>query len=289
MNILIKITPVFILFVALFMAVPIFAAEIRLDSHKTEINLGEQFLLDVVIHSEESLNAVEGHLIFPHELLSVKEIRYGNSVVIFWIEKPYVKSAGNILFSGISPGGFRGANNKILSVIFEAKNEGMAPVTLNEVKALQNDGLGSQTVLSIRSTAISINPGDNNERKEILVDMESPEDFNPTIEISPNIFDGKYFLIFATQDKISGIANYKIREGLWGKFITADSPYLLKHQSLDRKIYIKAIDMSGNERVVVLNARYRLPWYRQYEILYILLTIVTIGFILKKLLPKLIK
>ena len=289
MNIFFKTTSVFLLSLALFVAVPVFAAEIRLDAHKTEINSGEQFLVDIIIHSEESLNAVEGRLIFPADKLLVKDIRDGNSVINFWVEKPRIEVSGVILFSGITPGGFNGANNNIFSVVFEAKNTaesiGRAFIILQDTKALQNDGLGSQTALLTRDTAVSIKPGDSNVPKEILIDKEPPEDFNPSIENDPKIFDGKYFLVFATQDKISGIANYKVREGEWGWFTVAESPYLLKHQSLDRKIFVKAIDKSGNERVATLPPQKSRAWYKNYS-LPVILIIVAIAYLIWKILWK---
>ncbi len=285
MNIFIKTSYVFLLSLTLFVAAPVFAAEIRLDAQKSEINSGEQFLVDIIIHSEESLNAVEGRLIFPADKLLIKEIRDGNSIINFWVEKPRLEASGVILFSGITPGGFSGANNNIFSVVFEAKNTGIASVALQNTKALKNDGLGTETALLTRDTTVSIKPGDSNVRKEILTDGEPPEDFNPTIESAPNIFDGKYFLVFATQDKISGIANYKVREGEWGWFRVAESPYLLKHQSLDRKIFVKAVDKVGNERITMLNAQQQVPWYRHYAVIGILLVIV-FGFLVKKLWSK---
>ncbi len=285
MNIFIKTSYVFLLSLTLFVAAPVFAAEIRLDAQKSEINSGEQFLVDIIIHSEESLNAVEGRLIFPADKLLIKEIRDGNSIINFWVEKPRLEASGVILFSGITPGGFSGANNNIFSVVFEAKNTGIASVALQNTKALKNDGLGTETALLTRDTTVSIKPGDSNVRKEILTDGEPPEDFNPTIESTPNIFDGKYFLVFATQDKISGIANYKVREGEWGWFRVAESPYLLKHQSLDRKIFVKAVDKVGNERITMLNAQQQVPWYRHYAVIGILLVIV-FGFLVKKLWSK---
>jgi len=285
MNIFIKLSSIFLLSLALFVAVPVFAAEIRLDAHRSEINSGEQFLMDIVIHSEESVNAIEGRLTFPQDLLSVKEIRDGNSVINFWVEKPRIEASGVILFSGITPGGFSGANNNIFSVVFEAKNTGVASVALQNIKALKNDGLGTETALSTRDTAVSIKSGDSNTRKETLTDTELPEDFNPTVESDPNIFDGKYFLVFATQDKASGIDRYEVREGEWGWFRIAESPYLLKHRSLDRKIFVKAIDKVGNERVVIIPARVSRVWYKDYAI-FVILIIAALAYLIWKILWK---
>ena len=274
----------FFIVLALFALFPFVASasEIRLEASKVEVRTGEQFVVTAFMSADESLNAVEGRLVFPQDLLSVKEIRDGNSVINFWVEKPRIEASGIILFSGITPGGFSGANNGIFSVVFEAKNTGVASIILQGTKALENDGLGSQTALLTRDTAVSIKSGDSNVRKETLTDTELPEDFNPSIESDPSIFGGKFFLVFATQDKISGIANYKIREGEWSRFTIAESPYLLKHQSLDRNIFVKAIDKNGNERIAVLNVQHQAPWYRQYAVLGILLAMVLVGFLLKK-------
>ncbi|MBI5405945.1 hypothetical protein HY972_02820 [Candidatus Kaiserbacteria bacterium] len=259
-----------------------YAAEIRLDANKSEINFGEQFLIDIVLHSKESVNAIEGRLVFPQDLLSVKEIRDGNSVINFWVEKPRVDTPGIVLFSGITPGGFSGANNNIFSVVFEAKNTGVASVALQNIKALKNDGLGTESVLSTRDTAVSIKHGDSNVRKETLIDTELPEDFNPTISSDPNLFDGKYFLVFATQDKTSGIDHYEVREGRWGFFREAESPYLLKYRDLNRDVYVKAVDHAGNERVAVVPARYaRAPWEKS-GLFAILIVLVLVALLYKR-------
>jgi len=104
----------------------------------------------------------------------------------------------------------------------------------------------------------------------------------PEVSRDPNIFDGKWFLVFATQDKGSGIDHYEVLErrelkiqklgfskekSLHSKFYilnpwrVAESPYLLKDQELKSYIYVKAIDKAGNERVATLSPRNLLKWY----------------------------
>ncbi len=288
-GILTKILPAFFLSCAFFFAAPVFAAELRLDTHQSEMTFGESFLVDIVMHAEESLNAIEGRLVFPKDLLSVKEIRDGNSVINFWIEKPHVEVPGVVLFSGMTPGGWSGANNHIFSIIFEAKNTGVAAVALQNTKAWMNDGRGTETTLRIHDTAMAIKSGDNPVRKEMFVDTASPEFFTPVIGNDPNVFDGKYFLVFVTQDKISGVDRYEVREGSWDWFRVAESPYLLKHQSLNRKIFVKAVDHAGNERMVVLPAQQHSSRYRLYGIFGILFMIVLVGCYVKKVWPKFIR
>jgi hypothetical protein len=254
-----------VIFFMLLGASSVQAAEISIKANKSEIKSNEQFLVDITIHSKESINAIEGRLIFPVDKLLIKEIRDGNSVINFWVERPHVESSGIILFSGITPGGFSGLNNTIFSVVFEAKNVGIAYIALQATKALLNNGLGTETTLSIRDTTVSIKPGDSNARQKKLVDTELPENFTPIIVSDSMLFDGKNVLIFATQDKASGIDHYEVREGTWSWFKVAESPYLLKNQSLNKNIFVKAIDKAGKERIVKISPRNTLLWYENYE------------------------
>lgn len=276
MNIFIKKISFFIL---LSLCAPIFAfaAEIRLDARKTEIRSGEQFLVDVMIDSKESLNAIEGRLAFPSGILKVVDIRDGNSVINFWLEKPHIAEFGAIVFSGITPGGFSGVDKKILSVVFESKNSGSASLALQNITALYNDGLGTKAAIENRGARVSVRQGDGMIREEVFKDTEPPEDFKPVIASDPNIFDGKYFLVFATQDKKSGVDRYEAREGDWGWFRVVESPYFLKHQRLDKNIYIKAIDKSDNEKIVMMKPKNSVSWPERNEIIGILaLLIITI-------------
>src|SRR3989344_1896109 len=183
-----------ILLLALCAPLSALAAEIRLDSHKVEVKTGEQFVVDVIVNSEVQLNAVEGQLIFPEDLLSVREIRDGNSVINFWVEKPRESALGRIAFSGITPGGFSGPNNFVFAVVFEAKSEGEFMLTLQGTTALRNDGAGTKEPLSVRNVDIVIEPGDSKIRKEEFIDTEPPEDFTPIISVDKNLFEGKYSL-----------------------------------------------------------------------------------------------
>ena len=258
----------------------VFAAEIRIDSYKAEVKIGEQFVVAVIVHSEKQLNAIEGRLVFPEDLLSVREIRDGNSVINFWIKKPQSESLGGIVFSGITPGGFSDPNNFVFAVVFEAKGEGAAAVTLQETTALRNDGAGTKEPLSVHNVNIVINPGDSNARKESLSDNAPPEDFTPIIARDQNIFDDKYFFVFAAQDKGSGIDHYEVKEfrfaliSFLSQWVRAESPYVLKDQELKSRIVVKAIDNSGNERIATIAPRYPLSWYDHIPIIGILIVML---------------
>ena len=266
-----------ILLFALCMPLFAFAAEIRLDSHKAEVKTGEQFVVDVIVHSEEQLNAVEGRISFPADMLSVREIRDGNSVINFWVEKPRESASGSIAFSGITPGGFSGPNNFVFAVVFEAKSKGEITLTLQETTALRNDGAGTKESLTIRNVDVVIELGDSKVRKEELRDTELPEDFTPIVSGDKNLYEGKYSLIFAAQDKGTGILRYEVKEfrfaflSFFSLWTIAESPYVLKDQKLKSYIVVKATDNSGNERISMVAPRYPLVWYDYLRVFAILI------------------
>ena len=151
----------------------------------------------------------------------------------------------------------------LFSAFFKAKESGGGSVEIHDSKVLLNDGQGTPASLSISSFQLNINDvGRRYINDARSPDIDSPELFTPEISRDPNIFDGKWFLVFATQDKGSGIDHYKVCEKIKTTCVIAESPYVLQNQSLDRKIFVKAIDKNGNERIVMLPPKFA-PWYKK--------------------------
>lgn len=196
--------------------------------------------------NKEEINALEGTLVLPEDM-QVSQIETGNSAILMWITEPR-QEEHKITFAGITPGGFSGMRSLFtLRGTFYPKD--LEEVRFENVRALKNDGTGGQTPITL-SLAMT----------QFRADNESPENFVPTIASDPNVFDGKHFLVFTTQDKGSGIKRYEVREGRFDRWKETKSPYLLAHQELNRDIYVKVIDHTGNERIVVVPAVHRNWW-----------------------------
>jgi len=217
---------------------------------------------------KEEINALEGTLVLPENMV-VRKIQTGNSVISLWIEKPHQREH-IIMFAGITPGGFTGAY-PIFTISGEFDTRDLERIQFESVNALKNDGSGTSVGVSMSLSPI-----------EMKADTEPPEDFTPVIASDPSVFDGEYFLVFATQDTGSGIARYEVREGTWGWFREAESPYLLKHQQLDRDVYVKAIDSDGHERVAVLEARVHRAWWVPFGLFAILIVFILVVVAYKK-------
>ena len=184
-------------------------------------------VVQVRINTEEVVvNAVAGTIIFPPELVTVQSMSDGNSALNFWIEKPQQHTAGRISFSGITPGGFRSTDALLFSFIVRVKEGSTGELSAQDIQVLRNDGKGSPvptTVRVLRIPTLSLSGSST----EALRDKFPPEDFHPIIARDPNLFEGDYFLVFSTQDKGSGVSAYAVREGYWGDYKAAQSPYLL--------------------------------------------------------------
>lgn len=267
----------FVLALCVFFPFIAYASELRLDSSKVDLRVEEEFTVEIIMNVDEQVNAIDGQIVFPDTLLEMQEIRDGNSSINFWIEKPRIESAGTLIFSGITPGGFSGVNNQIFSIIFKAKQEGTATISIAQANALQNDGVGTNITLALRNVVVNVKAGDSGVRKHVIEDVVSPEPFTPIITHDPSLFEGKSFVVFSTQDKGSGVNRYEVREGKWGWFRIAESPHLLKSQKLDWDIYVKAIDNAGNERVAVLKSSVHRNWWEGSGLFVILIMVVFVA------------
>jgi len=248
----------------------VFGAEISFDAKTQEISANQQFDAKVFINTDnEYINAIEGKIIFPQDLLEVKNINDGNSIINLWVEKPKNTGEGQITFAGIIPGGYNNSQGLILSITFLAKKEGSGTVEFNDMQTLLNDGKGTKTNATISNLQFTISQQNLVSEKISAIKIEDkkpPETFTPQIASNTAIFDGKWFLVFATEDKGSGVDYYEVQEGNRPPVI-AESPYLLQNQNLDEKISVKAVDKSGNERIAIVPSPKISTWYYLFAII----------------------
>lgn len=235
------------------------AARFFFETDNKEVGLGQEMEIVLRVDSEgEMINALEGTIYLP-ELLSVEAIHDGDTLIAFWSERPYLNNDQMINFSGIMPGGWWGRGGKVFSFIARTINQGEGTIVVSNARILLHDGKGTELPVSTESLALHVD-------EEIALipvlfdydDDELPELFTPLLAQDSDVFEGDYFLVFATQDKGSGIDYYEVQEtkkrlkdkgeGNWQK---AESPYRIIDQTLESFIYIRAIDRAGNIRVVV--------------------------------------
>jgi hypothetical protein len=256
-----------LIFIFLFLPLVAKGAILYFEPSKGEYHLGDTFIVDLRIDTEEEcINTVKAIVSFPKDLLEVKDFSTGNSILSLWLESPKIdQKEGLISFVGGIPGGFCGPlpgepekpnllGRIIFRVVSRDVSRSLAQVAFrNDSQVLLNDGFGTPAKLTLKEAIFTILPEKleipkEEWQEELAKDDIPPEPFEIKISQDPNIFGGKYFIVFSTTDKQTGIDHYEVKEGKrnWKK---AESPYLLEDQSLKSKILVKAVDKAGNERI----------------------------------------
>ena len=129
-------------------------------------------------------------------------------------------------------------------------------------QVLLNDGFGSVAPLTLKNATITRtlqSSGVKNEWLDIVhADTVPPDQFDVSIHHDQNTLDGRYFIIFSTVDKQSGVDHFEVMEddpsrigftrgsNAHASFQSAMSPYVLRDQSLKSRVTVRAIDNAGN-------------------------------------------
>jgi len=265
---------IFSIFIFLFLPLVAKGAILYFEPSKGEHHLGDTFIVDLRIDTEgECINTVKAIISFPKDLLEAKDFSTGNSILTLWLETPKIdQKEGLISFVGGIPGGFCGPlpgepekpnllGRIIFRVVSRNVSRSLAQVAFrNDSQVLLNDGFGTPAKLTLKEAIFTILPekaevSKEEWQEELAKDDIPPEPFEIKISQDPSIFGGKYFIVFSTTDKQTGIDHYEVAEQRrtlrqttlnWKR---AESPYLLEDQSLKSKILVKAVDKAGNERI----------------------------------------
>lgn len=265
------------------------AASLYIDPAFPNLQMGDSVTLSVRLDTNEAedecVNAVDGVISYS-ENLSPVDVSIGDSIFSMWVQQPTIdKEKRTITFAGGIPNGYCGRvpgdprlTNTIAKLIFRAPGftiGGASGTTtgsvefLPETAAYLNDGFGTKAELALFGSRIELGDKPGNVlqdpwREAIVTDTIPPEEFSIELVREEKTFGGKYFIVFNTTDKQTGIDQYQVIEEPeaerfsfgWGRadapWITTRSPYVLEDQSLNSTIRVKAIDKAGNEYVATL-------------------------------------
>jgi hypothetical protein len=274
------------------------AAQMRIDIGSDAYDLHDRFSADVYFGTDsENINAVETNISFDQSKLNLVDIVDSDSMVNFWIEKKSMP--GSVSLSGIIPGGFRGENGKIVSLVFETISSGSATIHIDNAAAFLNDGMGTSEFVSSTDNEIAISNQLSQHAGQsdlYLGDTYPPELFQAEVSQSPSLFNNKWFLVFSTEDKGSGIKEYRIKEArfrvlmFFKSWSPVESPYLLRDQGLTSFVAVKAIDKAGNETIAKVYPRHAKTILEKVLAGAILLVAAGVVLVLgKKLLKRLVK
>ena len=248
-----------ILFIAMIFTFCLFAvkdvraAQLYFDSQEAVIGATGEFRVALNISAADPINAIAGAISFSPEI-EPYDVSDGSSIINIWLDKPNWDEASRLLtFSGIIPGGFVGKDAPLLilklQVVGDGEGEALLSFNQEQTKIYLNTPDGIEDELELEELRLPITRGKENIPVKFR-DIDPPEPFIPTITRDELIFNNKWFLVFSTQDKVSGLLGYEISEKR-GKLAenynklswqVAASPFLLQDQELKSYIYVKAID-----------------------------------------------
>lgn len=270
----------------LFTTEPVFGASLYIDPSSASIKRGDSITLSVRVDTDEAsgecINAVSAVITYGDRIEPV-DISTGESILSIWVEDPIIdKDKRQITFAGGIPNGYCGRiqgdprlTNNIVDLVFRSpgfligsKGEDIPEVQISftdETQVFLNDGFGTKATLNTYGSTITLlsetGGGANDEwLGRVAEDDRPPEEFSITLtrEENSTTFGGKWFIVFNTDDKQTGIDHYEVMEesfaerGLfrWGAadapWREARSPYVLQDQTLNSTIRVKAIDKAGN-------------------------------------------
>ena len=309
----------FFLFLLIFILIPIGVkgAVLYLEPAEGEYQPSDTFMVDVRIDTEgECINTVKADLNFSQDLLKAVDFSQGDSILTLWVEGPKIdQGAGLISFTGGIPGGYcgripgdPGASNLLGNIIFktqETRNEQQAKVEfLDSSQVLLNDGLGTPAKLTTRGANFTILAEKLEEvpkdewQEEIEKDKIPPEPFVIEVRQDPEIFEGKYYLVFSTTDKQTGLDHYEVAEvRVTGvrplqklEWKVVESPYLLEDQELQSIIKVRAVDKAGNERIVEVGPpKPLLPPEKKPFLWWIIIVVLLIGAVIWRIVKRILK
>lgn len=254
--------------------VPVYGALLKIESDFSSVRVGDILTVSVRIDTQkETLNAVEMEVGYPPELFEFVSRDAGDSVVTVWLPDTKGVTNGSVSFAGITPGGFTQNDASLVNLTFNVLKKGQGSIAITNAQVLVHDGLGSEAVVQKQNLHVAVEEGEATILKKAYHDDEVPELFTPSIAHDPDVFDGDAFLVFSTLDKNSGLSHFEIKEGIFGTYKIAESPYRILHQKQNRKIFIKAIDMNQNERVVIVYPQQEDAWYENQKTIGIILVL----------------
>ncbi len=267
------------------------AASLYFSPQEAVIGTTGEFRVAVNISAENSINAIAAAVSFSPEI-EPYDVSDGSSIINLWLDKPHWDENTRLLtFSGIIPGGFSGKDAPLLilklKVADDSKGKALLSFNQEQTKIYLHTPDGIEDELELTELYLPIAHGKENIPVK-LPDANPPEPFIPVIARYPSVLGNKWFLVFSTQDKASGLFGYEIAEKR-GKLVenynkllwkAAKSPFLLDDQELKSYVYVKAIDKIGNEQIVFLLPQEPLAWHEKYLIFIVIIGIIIVGVIM---------
>lgn len=263
------------------------AAQVFLNTEESIRGTQDTFYVPIRIDTQgECINAVRVVLGYNPDLISVRDISTGDSILSLWTTMPQIerlegKEIGRVVLEGGVPGGYCGRvlgdpgltnilAKLVVTGVSRLENTEESTTTQivvdPETTAYLHDGRGTEAELTVLGVTLLLTQSTTTPQNVWLSDVKNdtiaPELFDIILVEGPSVGNNKHYIVFNALDKQSGIDHYEVletdpdrfgfltwvpKEAYW---VEAQSPYVLRDQKLRSKIMVKAVDKNGNERIV---------------------------------------
>lgn len=135
------------------------AADIFLTTDKQQPAVGDMVNVNVrILSSNQTVNAAQGTLYYPRDILEVRQIIRTDSIFDIWLSQPTVNtSTGEISFLGGGTNAFSGSSLQVFTVSFRARGTGSGTIGFRNAEVTAGDGTGANIL--VNSTGITIAAG----------------------------------------------------------------------------------------------------------------------------------
>lgn len=238
----------------LFAAQSAYAATVSIEPSAPAAPPSTQFALTITVTTDSNpINVVEGSVRIPPDV-TVDAISTAGSAFTLWPLQPeFVTNDGKIEFSGGAPGGVPAGTRAILFTVYAHTDIADSYVFQpTGITAYRNDGKGTREPIAATGASIDVRPGATPAPLKASPLKATPLTAN--VGNDPALFDGQYFVSFYGGDRGKGVSYYEVQEGVFESWNRADRFYVLKNQSLNREIFVRAVDEDGVSAKTTIHA-----------------------------------
>ena len=240
----------------LFLSIPTIAFSAQITAKHFISSNGNKNTVEVYLDTEgETINAVDGSITLDGFGKDIISISTGESPLSLWPNKPSLIDS-KISFTGGVPQGLSGKDILLFVINLQPTVKEELTILPKDVYVYLNNGKGDTIKTSDRT--IFMVKGDTYLESTTPNDVTPPKNFTVELGRDATAYEGKYFLSFFTTDEGSGITHYEVTEGDSNP-VLADSPYILRDQTLQTKVEVKAYDNFGNTAIAKYVPEYKLP------------------------------
>jgi len=132
------------------------AASFNLTLDKQSFSIGEDFTVNLRIDSQGvAVNAAQGTIQYPSDILEVRSIDKATSVFNFWLQDPIeAPDKKSISFTGGSTGGLSGTSLNVVKIVFRVKGVGTGSINVNNGAITASDGSGTNVLVGSKGVDI---------------------------------------------------------------------------------------------------------------------------------------